>query len=401
MTLPKTEQTPDDPQHLPAARRRRAQRKLLPLTPDEREAFLDEIAQRTSPSFDFFLFSVLAGLTVGIGLLLDLPALLVLGAVLAPTMAPLVGIALGAISGSAQFFGRNLLGLVMGSGLVFIASLSLGLIARNGGIFEITQAYLHTRIAWHHFVVLTIGSALTTIAIARGGKRTAVASVALAYEIYVPLCAAGYGLGSGTLHLWPDGLVVFIIHMAWAIILSTFTLVMLGFRPLTLFGYTAGGMLSLIGLVLIIGLGGAGAAVGGQVAIPTARPSKTPTPSLTFTPTLSPTITETPPPATVTLHVTLTASITPSPTITLPPSPTPVYARVNAPEEYGGAILRSEPGFDGRALTSFLNGTLIELLSDVPAEADNRRWLNVRLPGGPEGWMLQSVISVATPVPNW
>ncbi len=401
MPFSQTKQTPDDPQRLPPARRRRARRQLLPLTTDDREAFLDEIAQRTSPSFDFFLFSILAGLTISIGLLLDLPSLLVLGALLAPTMAPLVGIALGTISGSTSFFGRNLLGLLLGSALVFITSFSIGFITNGVDTFQITQAYLHTRIAWHHFLVLAVGSIMTTIAIGRGGKRVAVASVALAYEIYVPLCAAGFGLGSGIQHLWPDGLVVFAIHIAWAAILGTLTLVVLGFRPLTLFGYTAGGMLSLVGVILLIGLGGAGAAVGGQVAIPTALPSQTPTPTQTFTPTLTLTASQTPIPPTITLPATLTASITPSPTITVPPSPTPVYARVNAPEEYGGAILRAEPGFGSRSITSFLNGTLIEILSDVPTQADGVLWLNVRLPGGPEGWMLQSTIAIATPAPNW
>ncbi len=52
---------PNDPDRLPPARRRRARRLLTPLDADERAAFLDEIAHRTYPSFDFFLFSLLAG----------------------------------------------------------------------------------------------------------------------------------------------------------------------------------------------------------------------------------------------------------------------------------------------------------------------------------------------------
>jgi hypothetical protein len=43
MSFPSIEKTPDDPQRLPPARRRRARRLLLPFNADEREAFLDHI----------------------------------------------------------------------------------------------------------------------------------------------------------------------------------------------------------------------------------------------------------------------------------------------------------------------------------------------------------------------
>ncbi len=401
MSLPKTEQTPDDPERLPPARRRRAKRLLIPLSADEREAFLDDIAHRTSPSFDFFLFSFLAGLALSVGLWMDAPALLVLGALLAPTMTPVAGIALGTISGSMRFFQRSLIALLIGSLFVFFISVITGMLSLAFGPLSLNQAYLHTMLAWHHLLVLAIGSVLTTISLVRSRRKAAVASVALAYELFIPLAAAGFGLGSSAPNLWPDGLVVFSIHLAWAAILGTLTLLIVGFRPLTIFGYTAGGVLTIIGILFVIGLGGAGAAVGGQVALPTPLPSETPTPSQTPTPSPSLTPSETPIPPTVTLPATLTASMTLPPTATLPPSPTPIYAIVSAPEEYGGGILRDGPSFGNRSLTSILNGTLIEVLSDVPTNADDVYWLNVKLPNGPEGWMLQSVITVATPVPNW
>ncbi len=401
MSLPKTEQTPDDPKRLPLARRRRAQRLLLPLTADEREAFLDDIAQRTSPSIDFYLFSLLAGLILSLGVWIDAPPLLVLGALLAPTLTPLIGIALGTISGSMRFFGRSLIGLFVASLLVLLTSTVTGYMAASWNPPTLTQAYFHTQIAWDHFLVLAVGSILTTVSIVRTRRRAAVASVALAYELYVPLAAAGFGLGSGIPHLWPDGLVLFCIHLAWAAILGTLTLLVLGFRPLTIFGYTAGGVLAIIGIIMVIGLGGAGAAVGGQVALPTPSPTATSPP--TETPTPSPTVTasRTPVPPTVTLPATLTASLTLPPSDTPVPSPTPVYAVVSAPEEYGGAIMRDGPSFANRAITSILNGTLIEVLSAIPTQADDVAWLNIKLPDGPEGWMLQSAITIATPEPNW
>lgn len=401
MSLPRSEQTPDDPKRLPPARRRRAQRLLVPLNVDERESFLDDIAHRTSPSCDFFLFSLLTGLALGLGLWIDAPALLVLGALLAPTMTPLIGISLGTISGSMNFFGRSLLGLVIASMLVFLTSLAIGYTTTFFEAQKIAQAYYHSQIAWHHFLVVGIGSILTTLSIVRNRHRATVASVALAYELYVPLAVAGFGLSSGIPDLWPDGLVLYAIHLAWAASLGTLTLLVMGFRPLTLFGSTAGGVLSLVGIILVIGLIAAGAAVGGQVALPTPSPTVTPSPTNTLTPSQTPTVTNTPIPPTVTLPATWTPSLTLTPSETPIPSPTPVYALVSAPEEYDGAIIRAEPGFDGLSITSALNGTLIIVLDEAPVVEDGAPWLHVRIPDGPEGWMLESVITIATPVPNW
>ncbi|MEN8173762.1 MAG: DUF389 domain-containing protein [Chloroflexota bacterium] len=398
MSFPKSEQIPDDAQQLPPARRRRAKRLLVPFNGDQREAFLDDIAQQTSLSFDFFLFSILAGLTIGVGLWIDAPALLVLGALLAPTMSPLVGIALGAISGSMRFFTRSLLGFSFGSLLVLLAGLLIGALTKIDPLPPLIQVYFHTQLAWHHFLVVAIGSALTSVAIVRSKRRTAIASVALAYELYTPIAAAGFGLTSGAPDLWPDGLVVFGIHLAWAIIISVITLILLGFRPLTLFGYTLGGTVALLSIIVLIGVSSAGYAVGGQVALPTLVPSATSTP--TITPTLPPTNTATSTP-TGTMPPTLTASTTPVPSLTPLPSPIPVYAIINAPEEYGGAILRDGPSFSNTYIVSVANGTLIQILSDKPVVGDKVLWHHVRIPDGREGWMIQSAILAATPVPNW
>src|SRR3990172_1156059 len=127
MSLHKSEPYPDDPEQLPPARRRRARRLLAPLNADERAALLDEIAHRASPSFDFFLFSLASGIVLAAGLLLDVPALLVLGAVIAPLMAHVVGISLGTVIGSVRHFTRSLVGMIIGSGLGFFAGVLAGL----------------------------------------------------------------------------------------------------------------------------------------------------------------------------------------------------------------------------------------------------------------------------------
>jgi hypothetical protein len=403
MNLPKSEETPDDPERLPPARRRRARRLLAPLDSDERATSLESLARRTSPSFDFFLFSLLAGAGLGIGLLFDAPSLLLMGALLAPLMGPVVGISLGTIIGSAQFFLRSLVGLLIGSVLVFGISLLAGYAATLLQLDEFSQAHLHAQLSWPGLVVLSVGALFTAVAMVRSSRKDSLthyggllASVALAYELYVPLTAAGFGLIAGIPHLWPDGLVVFSVHLALAALLGALSLALLGFRPLTLFGYTVGGAFTLISVIFIIGISGMGAAFGTQVALPTPVPTLTPTATL---PPPTATLTLTPVPPTETLTPTLTPTLTLTPTPTVTPSPTPMFALINSSQESGGAHLRAEPGLTARIIQTYLNDTRIQIFPETIMEADGMQWVNVIAPDGNHGWMLQSLLQVPTPEP--
>lgn len=392
-----SERFPDDPDRLPPARRRRARRLLAPLDADERAAFLDEIAQRTYPSFDFFLFSLLAGAVFGVGLLLDSPPILVLGAILAPLMAPAVGIALGTVTGSIRFFVRSLLGIAIGGGLVFLVGYLTGYAAQVWLPLDLAQAHLHARLSWTNFLVLALGAVVTTASLVRYENSPELPSVALSYELYLPLAAAGIGFGSGEPFLWPDGLVVFALHLSWSALLGALTLAILGFRPLTLFGYTLGGVVTLIGVLILIGITGIGAAYGGNFAIPTPIPTDTPTLTATLTPVPP---TNTPVPPTRTLTPSITPSQTPTPSSTPTPTVTPILALVQAGDA-GGAHLRSEPGYQAESLQLLANGTLLKVLPEQPVEDGGVFWVHVETVEGEAGWIVQTVLATATPAPNW
>lgn len=402
MDLPKINQTPDDPNELPPARRRRVSRQLTPhLSTDDDTSILDDFALRITPSFDLFLFSIIAVISITIGYFIDSPAFLILGALLAPTMTPITGIALGMVTGSTRFFSRSLVSLLLTIFLVLLISTFVGYLGNTIGIPKMIQIYYHSQLTWTNLSVLGIGVILTTYSLVKAKRKETIAGVAINYGLFLPLAAAGLGLGSGIPHLWPDGLVIFAIHLAFSALLSAITLVILGFRPLTLFGLTAGSAVLLFAVIIMLGLSGVGAAFFGEIAIPTPIPSATSSPTATHSPTATSTITSTPVPPTNTPSPSATSSITPSPSPSLTASPTPIYALVAVPEDLKGAFLRAAPGFNEEILTSALNGTLVEILIDVPVEADKVLWLRIRLPDGREGWMLQSALIAATPAPNW
>jgi hypothetical protein len=212
----------------------------------------------------------------------------------------------------------------------------------------------------------------------------------LAYELFLPLAVVGLGLGSGIPHLWPDGLAVFALHLAWSALLGSVTLALMGFRPLTLFGYTLGGAVALLGIILLIGFSGAGAVIGTGMGLPT------PTPTMTPTLTLTPTYTLTPVPPTATLTPTITPSITPSPTLTLTPTPTPVFGVVRT-DVSEGVRFRAEPA--GETIGFLANDTLVVILPEN-AELDGISWIRIQTQDGTQGWIVQSLIQMATLTPT-
>jgi len=393
MNIPQTEQFPDDPDNLPPARRRRARRLLAPLNADERADFLARLAHRTSPSFDFYLFSFLAGITFSFGLLINEPAILVLGALLAPFMAPMVGVALGTVIGSVRFFLRSLIGVLIGSTIVFLTGAVAGYVTNYWSPSDYGMTHYFAQLSWPNFVVLAVGAVVTSAGVVHYERTANVSSVALVYALYIPITVAGFGLTSGVPNLWPDGVVVYSVYLAWGALLGAATLAVLGFRPLTLFGYTLGGVVILLGVILLIGISSAGVVIGAQVGIPTPIPSLTPTPTATYT------LTPTPIPPTATPTLTLTPvppTHTPTPTITPTPTPTPMYAIVQSPEG-GGAFVRDEPA--GEIIGLVANGTLVQVLGDTQ-EAGGYIWAHIITPDGIQGWMVQSLLVRTTPTPS-
>ncbi|MFH2103985.1 MAG: SH3 domain-containing protein [Chloroflexota bacterium] len=392
---------PTEPIRLPPARRRRARRRLVAPGDDDRGLLLTHLAQRAFPSIEFFLFSLLCGAILGAGFLLDSQSLLLLGILLAPLMTPWVGLSLASATGGWRFFFTTLAGLLISSGLIFITGLLAGLAARLWLPLPLLQAHIHSHLWWPNLLVLSLGSILLVVSFVRSEEKPLLPSVMLTYELYLPLSAGAFGLGVGAERIWPDGALVFLVHISLAILLGVITLAFLRFRPANIFGYLLPIVMLVLSLAAVLLFTGLGTYfIPGLVqasATPTITSSPLPT-STTRTTTDVPAATTNPSPTgpTRTPTMEIPATITPSKTST--PQATPVYARINSTVG-GGALVRSEPG-GGYIIRSLLNDTLIQVLPDVE-QVSGAIWVLIRTTDGVEGWVLQSVLVTATPAPNW
>ena len=398
------------------ARRRRAQRRAyFPSDEKGRAALFTHLAKRAFPSYELFIFALVAGAIMGLGYFLNSQGLIFFGVLVAPILTAWIGMSLGIVAGAGRLFGQTFIALLVSSTLIFVSGAIAGF-ATN--IFPqprtFNEAFVHSRLWPPSFFILAVGAILITLSFVRSEQRPYLPSALVAYYFFLPLCAAGFGLGSGIEGLWPQGIMVFLIHFAWATFLSILTLFFLRFYPISFGG------ISFTGLTLIVMLAWLGYSTGALdwIQRQTGRPTPEPVlvPQSTSTLPLVPTITTTSTPAPVTAVIgidTLTPSRTPtstsaatlpptkSPTFTITAEPTPIIGLIRAAEG-GGAFIREKPR--GKVLATLGNGSTVTIIPDELQEVNNVVWVHVftivnevRV----EGWMIQSVLVTATPVANW
>ena len=385
----------------------------FPSDQEGRAALFTHLAKRAFPSYELFIFALVAGAIMGLGYFLDSQSLLIFGVLVAPLLTPWIGMSLGVVAGAGRLFAQTFIALLVSALLIFAGGVIAGYATR---IFPqpltFNEAFLHSRLWAPDFFVLAVGAILITLSFVRSEQRPYLPSALVAYELFLPLCATGFGLGSGVEGLWPQGMMVFLVHFAWATLFCILTLFSLRFYPTSLGGFSFTGVI-LVALIVFLATS-TGALDWIKIQAGLAAPRPAPTTEATATLPLVPTITSTPELVTAIIGVatsTPSRTPTPRPTNTIPPTrtptstvtaePTPIIALIRA-SEGGGAFIRERPG--GVVLVTLSNGSTVTIIPNDFQEVNNVVWVHVfaivndvRI----EGWMIQSVLVTATPVPDW
>jgi hypothetical protein len=414
---PASQPHPESPEFVSArARRRRALRRAdFPSDEQGRAELFNHLTRRAFPSYELFVFSLVAGAILGLGYIFNAQALLLFGILVAPLLTPWIGTTLSIVAGAVRLFAQTLIALAVSSAIIFLGGLLAGFASRPFQPLTFNEAFVHSRLWWPDLIVLTIGAILITISFVRSEDRPYLPSALLAYELFLPLSAAGFGLGAGVGEIWPAGLFVFLVHLAWGTFFGLVTLFFLRFYPTSFGGFTFTGLTfaALIAIVMVYtGFGNwamirTGLATPAPVALieTTATPSAIPSvtaslqreetmtavgapvsaPSGTPRPTLTP----------ATLAPTETA------TTTVTAEPTPILGIIRAAEG-GGAFIRENPG--GTVLATLTNGSTVTIVPNDLQDVNGVIWVHVvalieerRV----EGWMIQTVLQTATPVVDW
>ncbi|HCS40745.1 MAG TPA: hypothetical protein DIW44_14335 [Anaerolineaceae bacterium] len=380
------EQVPLEPSsHINESRRRRTRRLIILSGRTERSIYVNEIASRLVPAIDYYLFSLLCAVVLGAAILLDHPAIYILAALLAPFMAPLIGLGLSTAVGSFKFFIQSLGGLAIGAAFVFIGGLLSGWISKLIPDFYPNQALFHTRVSIPDLILLAVGTVLAIYLTVRVPKqRSLVASVALAYEVYIPIGVAGFGLASKLPQFFLPALRTAGVNILLVILIGAVVLAFLKLRPFTFFGY----------LLTAILLGAALYALIMSSAIKTELSTDRTPSAFSATPTLMSSAvaqyTETPKPPTATVPIpenaTATNTLVPTrtPTVTNTPKPPETWATINIE---GGVYARQAPCYDDiqcpKIIPAIPNNTLVQVLGTNP----EKTWAQILMDDGSKGWV--------------
>lgn len=396
MSLPSSEPLPNDINDLPPARQRHIRRQPRSASLAERQILLDSLVQLTAPTLNFFLFSFLGALTVGLSLFFDDLSILMVGVVLCPFLRSIFSLALLPTTLKLGHGLKSLVSLLIPMILTMIAGTLAGWLQKSGNI---SQVGIHRFVAlyWLDLALLGTSIFLGALVLLRQGQLPRLIGVILSYEILVPLAAAGFGFILGDAQLWPGALYVGLVHLGIGIVLASFTFLMFGFVPKKALGW----LLALIPLTLTLALLMVTLYSPGRQAPNVINPtptitliklsSQTPSPKAIS----SPTHTE----ATATVTFTRTPSLFPTtthtPTATPTAEPTSYLAVIDS---LMGAVIRESPAFDAPVIDYVNNGDLIEIFGEISPQGSSR-WYQVHTKTGETGWLLGSLVNTQTPAP--
>jgi hypothetical protein len=296
---------------------------------------------------------------------------------------------LAAVTGSWRFFFLTLGVLLVAGVLVFLTGALAGFAGRLWENLPFTYARIHAQLWWPDLLVVALGAGLLAVSFIRSEQKPIVASVMLAYGVFLPVSAAGIGLGIGRdiggVTLWPNGLLVSLVHLALAMLVGGIILAAMHFKPLKAGGYILPAFMGILSVAVLVVLTGViGLIRDGIASVRIVAPTST----VVILPSTTPTVFRTSTPSPTSLP---SATFT----VTLTLVPTPAYA-VIASTELNGANVRTEPA-GGTVVISLVNGTLVEVLPQTQIVVSTP-WVRIRI-NNVEGWVLQSVLAATTQVP--
>ena len=226
----------------PAHHRRR--RRFFPsLTDAYRSELVENLAKRVSPNFDFFLFAILSGAITALAFLFNSYSLLILAALLAPIMTPIIGLCLAGAIGSVRFFFLSLAGVFVACLLVFIVGVLAGVASQiwTDVICSPKGQFLTSLLGC--VFVLILGVILTSLSLVKSEQKPVLPSAAIAYVIFSTAGGIGFNLGRGNFSVALNGCLTLGIYLMVGTLVGAIIFLVLGFRSKAVSGY---------GLMLVI-----------------------------------------------------------------------------------------------------------------------------------------------------
>lgn len=202
---------------------------------EQRKEIIEEIAESSSPGFDFFLFVILSTSIATMGLITNSPAVIIGAMLVAPLMSPIIGIGLASIIGEDHLLRSGLSALLRGAILAVTLAALLTLV--NSYLPFVTfQELTDEVVSRSHpspldLVVALAGGLAAAYSLTEPKLSAALPGVAIATAILPPLCAIGVGIALQRWDVAGGATLLFITNAITIAFASALVFFLRGFNP--------------------------------------------------------------------------------------------------------------------------------------------------------------------------
>ncbi len=202
---------------------------------EQRKVIIEEIADSSSPGFDFFLLVILSTSIATMGLITNSPAVIIGAMLVAPLMSPIIGIGLASIIGEDQLLKGAVSALLRGALLAVALSALLALV--NSYLPFVTFQELPTEIVSRthpsplDLVVALAGGLAAAYSLTEPKLSAALPGVAIATALLPPLCTIGIGLALQQWDVAGGATLLFITNAITIAFASALVFFLRGFNP--------------------------------------------------------------------------------------------------------------------------------------------------------------------------
>jgi len=232
MSLPTSETTPDDFNDLPPAQKRRIRQSVKNANLTELRSFIAALKERSTPSFDFLLFTLLSAAFVVLAILIDSPLLLVVAAVSAPFLAPIIGVSIAPAIPSFPHFLRSLLSLLISLIIYLLAGALAGYLSNSFNLDKLSLTPRLFSAIWLEWLVLILTAVLTAILVIRRDENPRTVSAILSYLIFIPTSFSAYFFTTNQLDYWTPLIWSCLVKLFITVLIITLVFILFGLKPL-------------------------------------------------------------------------------------------------------------------------------------------------------------------------
>jgi uncharacterized hydrophobic protein (TIGR00271 family) len=199
------------------------------LEAEERSTVYRRIREEARADIDFFIMISLAAIISTLGLLLNSPAVIIGGMLVAPLMSPIIGIALAIAQGDIRLLRDAAESTIKGIFLAVVIALFLASASPLSVVNE--EILARTTPNLLDLVVALASGAAGAYAISRKDVSAALPGVAIAAALVPPLGVIGIGLAINRPEVAGGGLLLFGTNLVAIILAGAMSFLLLGFRP--------------------------------------------------------------------------------------------------------------------------------------------------------------------------